>query len=450
MILRPTCSGPLLVCVIALVLIGVVAVPASAQQAITFDEFAKKIDPYFAPELVSDVKQALPQAAFDIWGYDIGDFTGDGANDLALTLRLRADSRPRISVYYFADDEGTLRLVRETMEQFVELPIEVGVAIRDGNVYTVHKAKEFEWEVVGHRFRDGVLMKVDEFSTVRAGDVTHEAYRNFQSLEGFERYISVASEKQIFRSDFLSVPAYRRGRDVPSGYQATATAHFSKYISRGSYFWNSENDAAIDMRAAFDDDYLYFNIVVRDDQVVPVPVNNVDTTSDRLVVWLDMYALGDRIRSGRRSRDFRMKTDSNIYAIEIPLGDFLDVQPKMKTSNTLDEEQASAVKRVKAVAARLDSGYSVKMRLPFTLLGFQRAPIEEGELTEFGATVVVHDVDNPYRPEETTTISTSQSFESTKPATFGSLVLVPDAMHYGESVNIYMGELRERLEEVGY
>lgn len=441
MIFRPLLFSSLIACVVA---------PAFAQQAITFDEFAQKIDPFFAPELVADVKEVLPQAAFDVWGYDIGDFTGDGANDLALTLRLRSDSRPRINVYYFVDDEGTLRLIRESVEQFVELPIEVGVAIRDGNVYTIHKSKEFEWEVIGHRFRDGVLMMVDRFNTVRAGDVTHEMYRNYQSLEGFERYLSLANEKEIFRSDFLSVPAYRRGRDVPSGYQSTANAHFSKYISRGSYFWNSENDAGIDMRAAYDDDYLYFNIVVRDDQVIPVPVNNVDSTADRVEVWMDMYALGDRIRSGRRTRDFRMKTDSNIYAIEIMLGDFLDVKPKMKTSNKLDEDQTSAANRVRAVAARLDSGYSIKIRVPFLLLGFQRAPVDENEVTEFGATVVVHDVDNPYRPEETTTISTSQNFETTKPATFGSLVLVPEAGHYGESINIYMGDLRERLEEVGY
>ncbi|MBC8144738.1 MAG: hypothetical protein H7X80_04075 [bacterium] len=424
--------------------------PAIAQQSLTFDEFAKKIDPFFAPELVADVKTVLPQTAFDIWGYDIGDFTGDGANDLALTLRMRSDSRARINVYYFVDDEGTLRLVRETVEPFVELPIEVGVAIRDGNVYTIHKSKEFEWVVIGHRFRDGVLMMVDKFNTIRAGDVTHEMYRNFQSLEGFERYLSVTNEKQIFRSDFLSVPAYRRGRDVPSGYQATAIAHFSKYISRGTYFWNSEYDAGIDMRAAYDDDYLYFNIIVRDDMVIPIPVNNIDTTADRLELWMDMYALGDRIRTGRRTRDFRMKTDSNIYAIEIMLGDFLDVKPKMKTSNKLDDEQSSAANRVRAVAAKIDSGYSIKIRVPFQLLGFSRAPVDENELTEFGATVVVHDVDNPYRPEETTTISTSQNFETTKPATFGSLVLIPEANHYGESINIYMGDLKERLEEVGY
>jgi hypothetical protein len=433
-----------------LCLLAVVAAPVAAQQQIPFDEFARRLDPYFAPELVEDVRQALPQAAFDVWGYDVGDFTGDGANDLALTLRMRSDSRARINVYYFVDDEGTMRMIREAVEPFVTLPIEVGVAIRDGNVYTIHKEKEYEWEVVGHRFRDGVLMMVDRFRTIRVGDETHETYRNFQSLEGYERYLSVATEKQIFRSDFLSVPAYRRGRDVPSGYQSTASAGFSKFISRGAYFWNSESDASIDMRAAYDDDFLYFNIVVRDDQVVPIPVNGIDTTADRLEVWLDMYALGDRIRSGRRTRDFRMKTDSNIYAIEIPLGDFLDVQPKMKTSNELDDEQQGAVKRVKAVAARIDSGYSVKIRLPLQLLGFTAPPLEDGQLAEFGATVVVHDVDNPYRPEETTTISTSQNFESTKPATFGSLVLVPETLHYGESLNIYLGDLRERLEEVGY
>jgi hypothetical protein len=123
---------------------------------------------------------------------------------------------------------------------------------------------------------------------------------------------------------------------------------------------------------------------------------------------------------------------------------------KISSSNTLDEGQLNAAKAIKAAAARVDSGYALKLRIPFGLFGFEAAPIAEEGLTSFGMNVVVHDVDNPYRPEETTTITTSQNFDRSKPATFGAVVLIPNAQYYGESTNIFLGDLKERLQEVGF
>ncbi len=435
------------------ILVGLaLARPANAQSPITFDSLARSIDPYFAPELVKDVRDALPQSAYDVWGYDVGDYTGDGANDLALVIRLKNDGRKRMNVFFFVDDEGMLRLIKQSTVDFVELPIEVGVAISQGNVYMTRKLKEFNWEIQGYRYRSGVVMMVDRFTTTQQGNLTYETYRNFQTLEGYERYINTTDTAVVFRSDFLTTPCYNRGRDVTSGYQATARAALTRYILRGSYYWGGESDLALNVRAAYDKDFLYFNIFVRDDEVIPTGLNNVDTTADRLEIWLDMYSLGDRFRVGRRARDFRMRTDSNIYAMTIALGDFADQQARVRlsSSNNLDEGQRGAAKTIKAVAARADSGYTIKLRVPFGLFGFTALPIEDNEPAQFGLNVVVHDVDNPYRPEQVTSMTTSQNFDRTKPATFGSIVLLPNAAYYGESTNIFLGDLKERLDEVGY
>jgi len=436
---------------LALALLAV-APAARAQNAITFDSLAKRIDPFFAAELVQDLKDALPQSPYDVWGYDVGDYSGDGANDIAIVIRQRNDTKRKMGVYFFIDDEGILRLVKQALVDFVELPIEVGVAIADGSAHMTHKLKEFNWEIYGYRYRDGVVMMVDKFTTERQGLMTYESYRNFQTLEGYERYLNTNEGDILFRSDFMTTPSYGRGRDVSSGYQTTTVAKMTRYIMQGSYYWQDEKDLTLDVRSAYDREYLYFNILVHDDHVVPAGLNGVDTTADRLELWFDMYSLGDRFRVGRRTRDFRMKTDSNIYAMNISLGDFIDQQSavKLSSSNTLDEKQLNAIKAIKSVAMQADSGYTVKLRIPWPLFGFETAPLEDEDVMQFGLNVVVHDVDNPYRPEEVTSITTSQNFDRMKPATFGSLVLIPGSKYYGESTNIFLGELKERLKEVGY
>jgi len=426
---------------------------ASAQEPITFEQLAERIDPYFAPELVQDVKDVLPQSAFDVWGYDVGDFSGDGANDLALTIRLRTDNRRRVNVYFFVDQEGILQLVKQSTQSFVELPIEVGVSVSNGNAYIARKQSETEWGIEGYRFVDGVIMLVDQFTTTQQGNLTHEEYRNYQTLEGNERYRSAANGEEVFASQFLTIPSYGRGRDVSTGYQATATTYLSKYVLNGSYYWSGDSDLSFSLRSAFDDEYLYFNIMVRDDQVVPVGPAGADTIADRLEIWFDSYTLGNRLRVGKRARDFRTRTDTNIYAFGITLGDLIDkpADIRISTSNLFDLIQTAAAKKIRAVAARADSGYTVKVRIPWALLGFAAPPLGlDSDLAEFGATILVFDVDNPYRPEETTTMASSENFEAAKPATFGALVLVPAARYYGDAVNIYLGEIKERLQEVGF
>ena len=68
----------------------------------------------------------------------------------------------------------------------------------------------------------------------------------------------------------------------------------------------------------------------------------------------------------------------------------------------------------------------------------------------FGSSVVVHDLDNPYRPNELTILKMSYNLDRDRPATFGEVIIVPGTVTYGESRNIFFQQVRERLEEIGY
>lgn len=423
--------------------------PARAQESITFEKLAELLDPYFAPELVGDVKTVLPAAPFDVWGFDVGDYSGDGYNDLMVSIRLRSDRKNEMQVFYFVDIEGMLEVVRQESAKFVELPIEVGVTIGNGNAYLLYKREEYSWEIFGRRYRDGVVMLVDRYTTSRNVALTHEQYRNYQTLECFDRYLRVRDEEEVFRADFLTVPSYRRGRHISAGYAQTITASTSDFLLDGAYYWTGENDLAVNVRSAWDAQYLYYNVMVDDDETVP----SVEAgTGDHVEIWLDLYGYGDRLTTGSRKQDFRLTSDTNIYGLMVSLGDLLEQEPgvEISTTNLFDEGQTRATSKVRAVASRIDSGWSLKIRIPFALFGYETTPIDENSLLEIGSSVIVHDVDNPYRPEEVTMMGTSHNFDSTKPATFGAIVLVPPTMHYGESENIFLDQVKERLQEIGY
>ncbi len=444
---------PLVLRLVAPFLLLLLATPSllSAQEAISFDRLKELLDPYFAPELIGDVEAALPKSTFDVWGFDVGDYSGDGFNDLIVSIRVRKEKGNRMRIYHFVDVEGILELIREETAQFVELPIEVGVTIGDGNAYLLVKRDESGWDVWGRRYEDGVIMLVDTYRTDQGDALIHESYRNYQSLSGWERYLRVRNEEEIFRADFLTIPSYMRGRHVSSGFAMTATATLAEHILKGAYYRESEADLLLHVRSAWDREYLYFNVIVDDDEIVP-HADGVDSIGDRLEIWIDAYTWGDRLRGGGKRTTFRTVSDSNIYGLMIDLGDLAEVEPDIKvaTTNLFDEGQTRATSRIKAIASKHDRGWSVRVRIPFALFGFKEAPVADDALLTLGASVVVHDLDNRWRPDELTQMTTSHNFDRTKPATFGELILVPGSLNYGESRNVFFPQVKERLEEIGF
>ncbi|MFA7627703.1 MAG: hypothetical protein WCZ17_11740, partial [Candidatus Kapaibacterium sp.] len=175
-----------------------------SQSGIKFPELAKRIDPYFDTALIEDMRKQLPQGSdYNIWGYDIGDYSGDGYNDVAMSLRLSGDRSRKMHVYLFADIDGFLQKVGQFIYEFVELPLEIGVVIRDNKCYVTKKIKQYDWIMDAYSFDNGALMKSETFATRRVGDMTYEKVRNYVDLFGTDKYLFTRSGKEVFQKKYL-------------------------------------------------------------------------------------------------------------------------------------------------------------------------------------------------------------------------------------------------------
>jgi len=432
----------------------IISTNAHSQSGLKFVELAQRLEPYFDRLLIEDVRRQLPQGVdYSFWGYDVGDFSGDEYPDLAVSLRLAGDRSRNMQVYLFVDIDGFLRRVAHHTYQFVELPLEIGVVIRNNTCFVTKKFEEHNWKMDGFTFDNGSILHNELFTTQRIGDLTHERVRNYQTLRNTERYLNTRSGRELFFRDFLAIPSYKRGRLIYKGYYSETVSDFTDYVHDGAYDWKGPEDCSFAITSAYDDDFLYFTINVFDEAVV---TQNCDTCiADQIEAWFDVGAVGatDRFTEGSGNRiNFRTSSTSGLYKITIIPGNFLDKEPSIRvsTNDELSDIQKLDSKLIKAVANLLDDslGYVVRVRIPFTLFGFESNPIND-DFFELGCTFVVIDYDNEFRPEEKTEIATS-AFVPFDPSTYGSLILVPDDKWYGQTENIFTEDIIKNLTEYGF
>lgn len=437
----------------ALVALGLLGgwMSAVAQTGMTFEEFSAKLKPYFAEELIADVERQLPQGtSYQIWGWDVGDYSGDGFPDVAFAIRTASEKKRLMNVYLFVDIDGFLTNVERYNYPFVDVPLEVGIVIKENTCYVMQKHEQYRWSVTGYRFDRGSLLVLDNFKTGPEKDLTHESYRNYQTLFGYEKYVKTRSGEEEFLTEFLSIPSYPRSQYVYKGYAQDAVSNLVRFVPKGAYWWTGGQDASFRVRSAYDQEFIYFSVYVSDDKVI---TNDAEgAPSEKVEFWFDINNADNRLlRSAGRRLNFRTVADSGLFAFTVTPGNFSTAQPSVNISSTdeLTDVQRGQVSLVNAVVSPADSGYLVKIRIPFLLLGFEGAPVESGSITELGCTVAVHDIDNYYRPEEATLIATSH-FESMNPASYGTILFLPTHVNYGNAINIYTEPLAERLKDIGF
>lgn len=94
--------------IIAIFTFLIVQNKTSAQSGNSFSDFSKKLEFYFHPDLVSDIAKEMEATDVTVWGWDVGDFSGDGNNDVAFAVRkLRSNDR-KMTIYLFVDIDGFL------------------------------------------------------------------------------------------------------------------------------------------------------------------------------------------------------------------------------------------------------------------------------------------------------------------------------------------------------
>lgn len=427
-----------------------------AQLGMTIAEFELKLKDYFIAEAISDVRQALPLGStYRVWGWDAGDFSGDSVPDLAVSVRLDNVRKRESVVYLFVDMDGYLVNVTHMTHPYVELPLEVGVAINDNHCYVTRKIAEDHWETSGYTFANGALIHVDESVRDKAGRLRRETYDNYRNLTSFEWFSDVRS-KDVFSVTRHILPCYHRGRQVVAGYSRDIVVGHTDDVVEGAYCWQGSDDASFTARAAFDDAFLYFQIAITDDVIFPAACDTCP--GDLVVIHLDPVVMpanvGRTYEGLRRNGMPRFRStaeDGGLVRIELSTGDFSQQRPTVKIamvggSGELPWIDVNLVKLTNTLAHR---GFILRVRIPFTLINYPRVPLTPGIPVHLGCTIVYHDYDNEYRPTEFTRLASS-TIETGNPSTLGYLRLLPEGKWFGTVKNMYIEPLHAWLRELGY
>lgn len=418
-------------------------------------DMKEKLTKYFADELLADVEKAMPKGSpYRIWGWDVGDFTGDGYNDLALSVYTVGSRKKECTVHMFADIDGFLTDVANFTVGFVDLPLEVGVVIKDTSCFIARKRKEDDWGMKGYRFVAGSVVLVDEFNSNKVLGYPHEDYRNYVTLDTREQFTD-AKDRVLYQADYLTIPCYERGRMLYAGIYNEVGVGSIRHVLNGAYWWKGPDDASFTTRFVYDADNIYVRVNVVDSTVV---TGWCDTCpADRIEIWFEVNDRDDKEYSrtitkiSRRGISTRNEVDSDVYALAVKIGDFTDIPPtvKVKVAGRLDSLQHAALESVRVVTVQSAEGYVVKLKIPIELLGFDHMPVDPEKLTEYGCTVVLYDVDNEFRPEETTAIATSP-LTPLDPSSYGAIRFVPPQKWYGETRNIFTDGVMSTLRELGF
>ncbi len=426
-----------------------------SQSGIDYPEFEKKLLPFFAEELISDIPKQLPMGSrFTVWGWDVGDFSGDNVNDLAFTVKLSLEKKRIVQVYLFVDIDGFLEKVSQFSYEYFELPLEIGIVIKDNTCFVTQKKKEFNWKIDGYRYETGSIFLIDYFSTFRFSNYTRETYRNYYTLLNTEKIYTTRNGQDLFQTNYLTIPSYSRGKLLYHPYNIDAIANSIEYVHKGAYYWQGDDDASYSVKSAYCDEFLYFTVDIRDDKLV---FPKCDTCiCDYLEVWFDLNApdsIGGRFFNwAKDSILLNSKIKSGIYCLKFYPGNFYDKRAFVKEISSTDDVesyQQDAVNSIKVTSSLKDKGFELKFRIPFNFLGFESLPLNDRNSYEIGCTLVYCDIDSEWRPEEEKQIATS-SFSHANPSTFGSLVLIPFNKWYGNAHNIYVNDIQKHLIDYGF
>ncbi|MFA6572246.1 MAG: sugar-binding protein [Bacteroidota bacterium] len=441
---------------ILLVLLLCACIPfeVSAQGGLRFPELSKKLEPYFEQEMIDDIKKQLPQGSdYSIWGWDVGDYSGDGFSDVAISIKIAGEKKRTSHVYFFVDIDGYLSKITELPYDYVELPLEIGVVIKENTCFITKKRRQFDWLIRGYQFSKGTLILNDEFTTNRVEDLTHERRTDYLSLKNSERFIKTLKGEEQFSKNYLLVPSYTRGRQIFQGFASEAYSNYIDYVSKGAFYWQGDSDCGFYLSSAYDNEYLYLTVRVIDEQVI---TQYCDTcVCDYVELWFDINTppSEENLFEMIKNKDNPVKkTQKGIFCFKVYPGDFKEKKAYVKelvSTDKLYKFQKEATGWIKAASSLQSDGYTIKIRIPFPVFRYEGPPLEEKNFARIGFTAVVHDIDNEYRPEEETLISSS-AFDSQEPLTYGSLLIVPIDKWYGETFNIYKDDIMKYLQDLGF
>jgi hypothetical protein len=432
---------------------------AQVELSISVEQFSQEVGEIFSAAQLTFIQEHLPEQC-DIYGYAVGDFSGDYLPDLAISVRTKKLRGKKMKVHYFVSDEEQLLEARWNILEFYDVPIEIGFTIENGVCYTTQKKGNNNWTISGYTYRDGNFFLVDEYESSRksvrrtgGSEIGYETTMNYRTLKTTEHYYHLGTEKSFLSLEYYTYPAYPIERNIRPFLFYVVCDTATKYCIAGREYWRGRADAAFESAVFFDDAFLYFFTWVIDDTVEIGSRQWNDC--DHVQLWFDLNQAGKLTGGKSSSPNFRLSPDSNVFMIAVaPVAGENDSQKvRVYTAPDSSPPEAAiipegtgcrkAIDDIRVLSDRTIDGYALRIRIPFELFGGI-----ESLRTPTGFTFVLHDIDGHDSTAGVTELATSL-FKEWNPSTFGVLRMMFDNTCFGEVLDLNTAEMIRKLAAVG-
>jgi hypothetical protein len=418
--------------------------PLFPQSGSTIKEFEKKLSDYYDAELIEDVISTIGDNQSRVWSWDIGDYSSDDHNDIACVVRYSKEKSRQCSVFFFVDINGTLTPVGSQSRDFVDSPLEVGVAIKNSSCYVTSKKEQFNWNIVGYKYRHGSFFESDTFSTSRIGNQTSESFKDHVQRRNSLHVFSTKTEETSFYHHYYDIPSFSKGEIINSNHAGPYIIDRADDVAVGAFYWKGPADASIHIIESFyDEKAWYVRASIKDDTLID---KICDTCiQDKLTILLSNI-LPSQTPEQTLKKQVIAKQQS--YMIEI--------LPSFATpheSTILVQEQNSGYKKALSQASlnvkKRKSGYDIFLSIPFQVLSGLDISGLGMEQRLLGCSIILTDSDNQFRPEELTRIISSD-YEMGNDDSLGVLTFYPKNAAIADVQSHFSKELSETLLQLGF
>lgn len=409
-----------------------------SQSALTYEEFKKGLLNYYEEDMISDLKQLKPQIeSAQFWSWDVGDYTGDGYPDLAFVTKDKSISGKNLTVTLVVDIDGYLVKVKEYQEKYIEIPLEVGIAIKENTCFVTNKIKQFHWNITGWYVENGTFKQRSIYRTEKhTSTITKESLIDFSTSSAEEKIVHPTSGKVTQINKILYYPLYNEYDQYQSGNHDKRLFSTIQHVETGSYYWKGEEDCSFYLRLTKKEDFLYAMIEVIDDSLV---VGSEYTSKDKIVI---SFYQNDKSNDGVLKQFFGTLQKSSIQTkplkskkidYEFSLGDLMTTKSFVSLPKTTDAS---------VDVIRTNNGYVLYAKIPLTEI-----IADLSNISEVGFSLQVYDADSDFYPEITTIMSSEDYDDKTKIST---LLLKPIPEIIQPYFNLFEPLLITNLKKYGY
>jgi hypothetical protein len=418
------------------------AAAAMEGDSLEFEGFSRALQKIFSAEKIQTILSKLP-ANCKIYGFDVGDYSGDDGMDVVLSTR-RTEARSRdLQVHFFINDGPAFRLAQVLERRFVREPIEVGFSIERGRAMVTEKTGEFGWRMTGYAVRDHVFRRTYEWRTDRMPyrgretAVAWERARDYESQLVDEHYFGANTKRSFIRHKYYDLPLFPAGVDLPGALPKTIGDATALTIVRGGSSWHGPEDCSITVSGTYDSSDVVLTLRVHDDRLL---YNTASDSSDYAALHFDL-SRNTRLRPGGSAQQYSPNTQ---FGVVILMGDGEARGPVVELRGAKLAQRHGA--DVSVDVWRDPEAYQqflFTVRLPRALFA------DGASMPPAGFAAVYHDVDYPARLDWVSVASTSRGYAEQRPESYGKLHFVRDPRAEWEWSNLATRNLSRQLKEAG-